>query len=156
MNIKKHITKKVIGIGLVAGLVLGAGGAAFAYFGGSGTGSGSTTSGSNSAVTLSAAIAGAIVPGDGGQVVTINVHNPNAGGVYISTVSGVSVTSTDGGCQTFLTAHPGQFSFAQVTEDVTVPSGDTTLSPGLLVWTNEPYDQSACASSNLTLNLSTP
>ena len=32
MNIKKHISKKVVGIGLAAGLVLGAGGAAFAYF----------------------------------------------------------------------------------------------------------------------------
>jgi len=158
MNIKKHISKKVVGIGLAAGLVLGAGGAAFAFFGGSGTGSGSTTAGTNDVVTLSATIAGAIVPGDGGQTVAISVHNPNAGSVYISTVSGATpnVTSSDPACNLFLNANTGQFTFGPVTEDVYVPNGDTALTSGTLVWTNESYDQSACAGKPLTLHLTTP
>jgi hypothetical protein len=155
---KRFMNKKVAAIGLATGLALGAAGAAFAYFTTSGSGTGSTTAGTASGLTLHASIAGAIVPGDGGQSVTFTADNSNTGAQYVNTISFVSVTSTDGTCQTFLTANPGQFSMADVPSGTDVPG--STVTPfalngtGTLKWADEAYAQNACAGKNLTLTVS--
>ncbi len=48
MNMKRFMNKKVVAIGLAAGMTLGAAGAAFAYFTTTGSGTGSATTGSAS------------------------------------------------------------------------------------------------------------
>ena len=48
MNMKRFMNKKVVAIGLAAGMTLGAAGAAFAYFTSTGTGNGTATAGSAS------------------------------------------------------------------------------------------------------------
>ena len=157
MSIKRFMNKKVVAIGLAAGITLGGAGAAFAYFTTTGSGNGSTTAGTASAVTLHAAIAGNIVPGDGGQLVSFTADNSSATSQKVQTITFVSVTSTDSGCQTFLTADPGQFTMSAVTSNTVVP-GNATASAlngtGTLVWTDEAYAQNACAGKNLTLNVS--
>jgi hypothetical protein len=157
---KRFMNKKVAVIGVAAGLVLGLGGAAFAYFGAAGQGTGTTTAGSGHAVTLHAAIAGAIVPGDGGQAVTFTADNANATSTYVSTISFVSVTSSNSACNTLLnTTDPGEFSMVQVTSDTTVPAsqtGYTLAGTGTLLWADGAYDQSACEGAPLTLTVTTP
>ncbi len=105
MNMKRFMNKKVAAIGLAAGLALGAAGAAFAYFTTSGTGSGTENAGTAGTVSLSATF-GAIVPGDGGQTVTISATNNNATSATITTVSGDTplVTSTVPACQAVINA----------------------------------------------------
>jgi hypothetical protein len=157
MSIKRFMNKKVVAIGLAAGITLGGAGAAFAYFTTTGSGSGGTTAGSASAVTLHAAIAGNIVPGDGGQAVTFTADNSNSGAQEVRTISFVSVTSTDTTCNDFLTANTGQFSMTDVTSNTDVPGSSSNVSlngTGTLVWTDEAYAQNACAGAPLTLNVS--
>lgn len=162
MNIKRFMNKKVVAIGLAAGITLGGAGAAFAYFTTSGTGSGSTAAGSAGTVSLSASIAGAIVPGDGGQVVTFSADNNNATSATITTVTGDTplVTSTDSDCQAVITADPSQFTLAQVNENGQVIPGDATTQlsvTGLLVWADSAtQDQTPCAGAPLTLHVTTP
>ena len=160
---KRFMNKKVATIGLAAGLALGAAGAAFAYFSTSGSGTGSTTAGTAGNVTLSATIAGAIVPGDGGQQVTISATNNNATSANVTTVSGDTplVTSSDTNCQSVITnGASNQFTFAQVTENQVVPGGGATTQlsvKGTLVWNDSTtQDQTACAGKPLTLHLTTP
>jgi len=160
---KRFMNKKVVAIGLAAGMTLGAAGAAFAYFTTSGSGSGSTTAGTAGTVSLTAAIAGNIVPGDGGQTVTITADNLNATSATISTISGDTplVTSTNTLCQAVITnGAPDQFTFAQVNEvgQVIPAHANTQLNvTGTLVWNDSAtQDQTACAGKPLTLHLTTP
>ena len=160
---KRFMNKKVAAIGLAAGLALGVGGAAFAFFTTSGSGTGSTTAGTAGTVSLSAVIDGAIVPGDGGQTVTISATNSNATSAKISTVSGDTplVTSGNAGCQAVITAGAAnQFTFAQVTSNQVVPGGGATTAltaTGTLIWNDSlTQDQTACAGKPLTLHLTTP
>ncbi len=155
---KRFMNKKVATIGLAAGLALGAAGAAFAYYTTSGSGTGSTTTGSASTLTLHASIAGAITPGVAGEEsVTFTADNSNTAAQYVTTISFTSVTSSNSGCQTFLTANPGQFSMAPVTSDTDVPGSQTGYAlngTGTLLWTDEAYAQNACAGEPLTLTVS--
>jgi hypothetical protein len=160
---KRFMNKKVATIGLAAGLVLGIGGAAFAYFDGSGTGTGDTTAGSGHTVTLHATIGGtsAIVPGDGGQPVTFTADNANATSVKVATISFGGVTSGTPDCQTFLTANPGEFTMVTVTSGTVVP-GNTSApvalaGTGHLVWADSATaDQTPCEGASLTLTVNTP
>jgi hypothetical protein len=157
---KRFMNKKVIAIGIAAGLTLGISGAAFAYFTTTGSGTGSATAGANSgAITLHAAIAGNILPGDGGQAVTFTADNSNqTTSLRVNTISFVSVTSSDTACQTVLTGDPGEFSMANVTSGTTVPAkatGFTLVGTGTLIWANSTtVDQTPCAGAPLTLTVS--
>ncbi len=158
---KRLMNKKVAAIGLAAGLVLGIAGAATAYFTTSGTGDGSTTAGTAGGVSLTATIAGSIVPGDGGQTVNFSAVNSNDTSADISTVSFVSVTAPDAttACQTMISGDPTQFSMSQVTENQVVPGNATTplTVTGTLVWADSnSLNQTPCAGQPLQLNVSTP
>ncbi len=108
MNMKRFMNKKVVAIGLAAGLTLGAAGAAFAYFTSTGTGTGSATTGTASqfTVTPTADTSGDLVPNDGilaattpgyGVVDTIpfTVTNTSAGSETLNQIV-VSVGSATG------------------------------------------------------------
>jgi hypothetical protein len=156
---KRFMNKKVAAIGLAAGLALGAAGAAFAYFQTSGSGQGSTTAGTASTVTLQATIAGAIVPGDGGQSVTFTATNLNSTSAKVTTISFVSVTSSTPACQAVITANPSQFSMTDVSSGTVVPANSTVpvslAGTGTLVWADSlTQDQTACAGQPLTLHVS--
>lgn len=101
MHIKRFMSKKVVAIGLAAGVTLGIGGAAFAYFTAGGTGTGSATTGSSSAMTLvqdTTINSAQLVPGYGPQ--TIMGHQYNSAGTteYVGAVTPTitSVTETPG------------------------------------------------------------
>ena len=94
---KRFMNKKVVAVALTAGLVLGGGGVAFAYFTGNGSGSGSATTGSvsGSDFTFAGSTSGAaLLPGGTSQLVTFTAHNGGSGSEYLGRVY-VSV-ATDG------------------------------------------------------------
>src|ERR1044071_6164080 len=55
--------RAMVAVGLTAGVAVGLGGSAFAYFTASGSGSGSASVGSSSAITLDGTITGDLYPG---------------------------------------------------------------------------------------------
>jgi hypothetical protein len=79
---KRFMNKKVIAIGLAAGLTLGIAGAAFAYFSDTGSGTGSGATGSPSTFTIaqdSSTPATGLTPGGPTDQIAYTVTNPNTG-----------------------------------------------------------------------------
>jgi hypothetical protein len=93
---KRFMNKKVLAIGLAAGLTLGGAGAAFAYFTSTGGGSGSATTGSSAALNIAqVGSVSNLLPGGPSQTINYKVTNntPNAENVGSVTVTATSVTS---------------------------------------------------------------
>jgi hypothetical protein len=80
VDIKRFMSKKVVAIGLAAGITLGLGGAAFAYFTAAGTGTGNAAVGATGTWGITAAPAvGAMYPGQGSSAVTFTITNDGSG-----------------------------------------------------------------------------
>ena len=102
MNMKRFMNKKVVAIGLAAGLTLGAAGAAFAYFTSTGTGTGSATVGTAGAwTTLQTGSSGpslypdAAIGGTNVQTESYTVTNNGSGSQDLNQVV-ISVANVDG------------------------------------------------------------
>ena len=96
---KRLFTKKVAAVAVTAGLVLGGGGIAFAYFTSNGGGSGSASvgsSGSNDFTITSDGPSTALLPGNGAQPFDFTATNTGSGNDYLGTVY-LSVDTFDGG-----------------------------------------------------------
>jgi hypothetical protein len=103
MNMKRFMNKKVVAIGLAAGITLGGAGAAFAYFTSSGGGTGSVSTGTSAngiSITDNSASLSALLPGTPAQNLTVTATNNAAQAQYVAgitaylTVSGE--TAVDG------------------------------------------------------------
>ena len=104
MNIEKR-TKKFVIAGVAAALVIGGGGAAFAYWTAQGTGTGTATTGVSTdfTVTSVAPVGDPLVPGGSSQSVTFTVANESTTPQTLTSVT-VAVANADG---TAWTAVPG-------------------------------------------------
>lgn len=94
----KLTKKKKIAL-VMAALVLGTGGAAFAYWTAGGSGTGSATTGTTQAIAaVQTSTVTAMGPGDTAQTLSGNFTNPNTGPVYVATVTAriASVTKAAG------------------------------------------------------------
>ena len=89
--------RRLIAVGIAAVLIVGAGGAAFAYWSSSGTGVGSAATGTSAAFTVTsvAPVGDPLVPGGDPQSVTFTVANPSATTLMLSSVV-VTVANSDG------------------------------------------------------------
>jgi hypothetical protein len=92
---KFSVKKKAAAIGLAAGIALGAGGVAFAYFTSTGTGTGSVKVGSATNFTVvKASTSGTLYPGATTASVTFTITNPGHGHQNAASVSSSVVTKT--------------------------------------------------------------
>ena len=97
MSKSKFSSKRVLVIGIVAALVVGGGGAAFAYWSSTGSGTGAAETGTSTAftVTSSAPTGAALVPGGTAQNVAFSVANPSGGPLTFASLV-VTVAESDG------------------------------------------------------------
>jgi hypothetical protein len=80
VNIKRFMSKKVVAIGLAAGITLGLGGAAFAYFTAAGSGTAAASVGSGAwGIVQDGAASGLMYPGQGTSTVTYTITNLSKG-----------------------------------------------------------------------------
>jgi hypothetical protein len=82
VNIKRFMSKKVVAIGLAAGITLGLGGAAFAYFTAAGSGTAVASVGDTGTwgiVQDGQAANGLMYPGQGSSAVTYTITNMGSG-----------------------------------------------------------------------------
>jgi hypothetical protein len=105
MSIKRFMNKKVVAIGLAAGITLGGAGAAFAYFTSSGSGPGSASVGSSTALDITqtnvTALSG-LTPNGVTLPVQYKIANPTGNGAQtlgtvtasIDSISGPNDTNT--------------------------------------------------------------
>ena len=157
MNIKKHISKKVVGIGLAAGLVLGAGGAAFAFFQATGSGSGDASTGNVANLTINQT--GLTVnSGDGyfypGNQATVHltVSNGTGGNQYLGTVSLGSWTSSSPSTCSSTVNPAGWFTMTAIPVNANVGPGTTDLGTTTIYFNESGTDQSACAGKTIQFN----
>jgi hypothetical protein len=81
VDIKRFMSKKVVAVGLAAGITLGLGGAAFAYFTAAGSGSADAAVGNTGTWGISQVgpAAGAMYPGQGSSAVSYTITNDGSG-----------------------------------------------------------------------------
>lgn len=93
--------RKIAVFAVTAALVLGGGGAAFAYWTSTGSGTGTATTGESTdwVVTSSPAIGGPLTPDGPSQSVAFNVANPSTGSQELTSVV-VTVANGDGSAWT--------------------------------------------------------
>ena len=90
--------RRIAIVGITAAMVLAGGGAAFAYFTASGSGTGSATVGSTGTWQVTqASSTGTIYPGSGSSVITFNVKNTGNGDQQYSTATVAVNSSTQSG-----------------------------------------------------------
>jgi hypothetical protein len=96
---KRFMNKKVATIGLAAGLLLGAGGAAFAYFTATGNGSGTGLTGSTTAWTVNSPTptGGPLYPDVGAETFAFTVTNNSNGSQGLNAVV-ATVSPHNAGC----------------------------------------------------------
>jgi hypothetical protein len=145
MSIKRFMNKKVVAIGLAAGITLGGAGAAFAYFTSNGSGNGTATVGNAGTWSVGTIqLAGtAIYPGQGANAVQSDtVQNPTGNGsqnlsqleVTIASVSENAPGLGLGSCSTadFALTAASHWTVAGDGESATVSnlSSPTDIAPG--------------------------
>jgi hypothetical protein len=153
-TMKRFMNKKVAAIGLAAGLVLGVGGAAFAYWTTSGSGNGTaTTQSSNGTLALNvSADSSQLYPG-GSAPVTITATNNGATDLYVTTVSfaslSVDAAHAAAGC---LASDYSVGSVSTTPTDVLAGTTSATVATATLSMANTALNQDACEGATITLN----
>lgn len=158
---KRFTSKKAAAIGITAGLILGAGGAAFAYFTTSGSGSGTGTVGTNAAMVIrqagivysNAATDNALLPGTSAAV-NFTVDNPSSGHQQLGTISVASITTDVGhaGCDS--ATNPTWFTTTTDVVNQDYAPGNNQVVPGTITITlnNANAPQDVCRGAPLTFH----
>jgi hypothetical protein len=124
---KRFMSKKVAAIGLAAGITLGLGGAAFAYFTSSGTGSGSANVGQATALSITGGNAAGLLPGATPTAVSYTMNNTSGTSENFGTVSidptSIAVTLTGVG----LAAHNANNSLTCPSSDFAVATSASAI-----------------------------
>jgi hypothetical protein len=164
MNMKRFMNKKVVAIGLAAGLTLGAAGAAFAYFTSSGTGTGSATVGSSAGLNIAqVGSTSGIVPNGPAQTVNYTVTNNTSSAesvhqvtVTIATISGAgSLTGTDSLGNVYDTCSPSLFTVTQGSPlNANLQPGHSASGTATIALPDDGNNQDNCQGATLNLSFS--
>jgi len=163
MHIKRFMSKKVVAIGLAAGVTLGLGGAAFAYFTSTGTGSGSGSVGTATNWGVSTGTTGgAMYPGDAStdQTVAVTITNNATSGYQAIDSYTISVGTDNSGVEGTWTAtnSAAVAASASANEETTCSAADFALggqatAGAYTVTLATPMDLAAQASHTFNVNL---
>lgn len=151
--------RRLIAFGVVG--VVAFGGAAYAYFTTTGSGSDNARVGTSQALTITAAITpatGGLVPGGTGSDVVYSVNNPSTGNQFVNTVHYTGVLAYSDASH--LNAIPtgtgatqcdtSKFSIADVVENQDIdPGGEQLLVHGTLLMANASFNQDGCKNAYL-------
>ncbi|MEO7268857.1 MAG: hypothetical protein ABIW49_06595 [Knoellia sp.] len=146
----RTLSKKTVVIGSVAAFVLLGGGAAFAYWTNTGSGTGEATTGSNQSLVVNqTSTVSGLAPGLPAQALSGNFDNPNTSPVYAGTVT-ATVTGTDkAGCG------PTDYTIggtAPVNAEVPAGTGVGSWSGLTIAFNNKPaVNQDACKDAVVTI-----
>ncbi len=150
-------------VGITAAIVLAGGGAAYAYFTTTGSGTGSATVGTTGTWSVTqASTSGTIYPGSGSSVITFNVKNTGTGDQQYSTAT-TAVNSSSGNITQSGTAVSGclaSWFSASVTSDTNlstnVAGGATVQVQVTVTMPSATVNQDSCESAapDVTLSIS--
>lgn len=152
----KFTKKKKISLAMAA-LVLGTGGAAFAYWtaGGSGTGEATTGTTTSTLTAVQTSTVTAMRPGDSAQTLSGVFNNPNDGPIYVATVTASisSVTKAAGAPAGTCDATDYALAGATMTvgHEVAAGSGVDAWTGATLKFNNKATAQDACKGATVNL-----
>lgn len=140
-----------------AGMIAVSGGAAYAYWTATGSGSATATAGTTVGVTITGTVAGTIYPG-GTFTVVLKGDNTNTTPIKIGTVSATAFTTDIPACNTLIADGTNvDFSMADVVENQTLAASTNNISltnNGSLVFNNAATEnQDACKGAVVTVTL---
>ncbi len=147
----KRMTRKgVVITGAAAFAVVVGAGAAFAYWTSSGTSTGEAAAGTTASVTIAQDVTPPITglyPGGPAQDVAIDITNPNAAAVTLTTVTTTVTGTSDPGCTA------ADFQVSDTWSSQTIAGGATVDYPAVatIAMKNTTADQNAC--KGVTINL---
>lgn len=153
MNTEKR-TKKFIILGIAAALVLGGGGAAFAYWTAQGSGTGTATTGVSSGftVTSTAPVGADLYPGGPTQSVTFTVANEATAPQTLEEVT-VTVANADGSAWTAVVGcSAADFTIGTPVVDYGEIAGETSVEGTVTIaLINSGTNQDACQNIDVPL-----
>lgn len=144
---------------VVVPLVLGTGTAAYAYWSASGSGSATLSTATATAITVTATPSGTLFPGASADV-SVTMGNPNAYPVSMTTMTAISVTSSDSAaCASSWISLPAEVTTGVsgtgyvLPSPVSVPSGSsgTTTLTGLVTMATDAPD--TCQGKTFTVDM---
>ena len=157
----RNLHKRVVPVAVALVALLVFSGVALAYWsaGGSGTGSAQAATGTTNLVVNQVTVLTAMYPGDTAQTISGNFNNPNAGSVYVTTVTAsiASVTKAGNpvtGCDaTDFTLSP---TVATVNAEVASGNSQGAWSGPKIKFNDKGTNQDACKGVTVNLGYSVP
>lgn len=148
-----RVTKKTAGLLIAAAALVLVGGAVFAYWTNTGTGTGSTTTGTNGAITIVQTDSSvALVPGGPSSTVSGTFDNPNTGPVHVTSVTATLASVTGSVGTPACTVADYQLETDTVAVGAQAAEDDTTTWSGIKIrMLNSATNQDAC--KNATIHL---
>lgn len=149
----RKLSKKTLAVATTVVLLSG-GGAAYAYWTNSGTGTGSATTGTNLAITVAQTASSAVLlPGEAPSTLSGTFTNPNASAVYVHQVIGTLASVTGGGVAPLAcTIADYALTTGTITIDAEVLADDSSTWSGIQVrMLDSGTNQDKC--KNATINL---
>jgi len=153
---KRFMNKKVVAIGLAAGLTLGAAGAAFAYFTGTGTGTGSADTGSvtSTDLAISSTTPTGLLPGGPAGTIDLTITNNGSGAEYVGTVTG-TVTGVTSGSLSSEACSTSFYTVAPVVVDQDIQAGGSyTAATTTITMSDDHNNQDNCEAPNGVVSIS--
>ena len=155
--------KRMVPVAVALLALLAFSGVALAYWsaGGSGTGTAQAAPGTSNLIINQTTVLTAMYPGDTAQTISGNFNNPNAGPVYVTTVTAsiASVTKAAGAPATPCAADDFTLAGATMTVNAEIPSGSPKGAwTGASIHFNDKgtVDQNGCKGATVNLAYSIP
>jgi hypothetical protein len=149
--LKRFMNKKVVAIGLTAGLTLGVAGAAFAYFSGSGAGTGAADTGSvtTTDLAISSSTPTGLLPGGPAGTINLTIKNNGSGAEHVGTVTGTVSGVTSGSIVGDETCATSFYTVAPVNVDKDIAAGTTySLATTTITMGDDGNNQDNCQDPN--------
>jgi hypothetical protein len=142
-------TKKRIAVATAALVVLGAGGIAYAYWTAGGSGTGTASTGTTTGLTVNQdALATPLAPGIPAQTLSGDFDNPNAGPVYVTSVTAAISSVTDIAGDPITGCDATDYTLASATmpvgHQIAIGDGVDSWSGATLAFNNKATNQDAC------------
>lgn len=159
----RNMPKRMVPVAVALLALLAFSGIAYAYWsaGGAGTGTAQAAAGTTPVVVVQTTVLTAMFPGDSAQTISGNFNNPNAGPVYVTTVTASISSVVKAGGAPAGTCDATDFTLATATMTVNteIPAGNAKGAwTGATIKFNDKgaVNQDACKGATVNLGYSVP
>ena len=152
---RNFLKKKAVVVAIVGVVTIGGGLAAFAYWTAGGTGTGTADTGTFVPISaVQTSVISNMYPGDSAQTLSGTFNNPNAGPVYVTSITASIASVTKAGGAPAGTCDSTDYTLANATMSIgaEVLANDTSTWTGATIkFNNKASNQDACKGATVNL-----